>query len=106
VIGRIDVEPPLDCPRGHLEHPAPNRRLDRLEVQTVGGARAYEPFDLSDDFRLEGFFEAPFWAPPFLEAASAASISASAHRSQASHVASTRRRNACPATACCRASSA
>jgi hypothetical protein len=38
-------------------------RLDRLEVQPVDRARPYEGGGLGDDFRGEGFFEAPFLTP-------------------------------------------
>lgn len=60
MIGRIGVEPSLDGPRCHLERLTSGRRLDRLEVQALGGALAYERFDLGRDFRVEGFFEPPF----------------------------------------------
>jgi len=58
-------------------------RLDGLEVQPVDRAQTYERFDLGADFRVEGFFEAPFWAAS-REAAWGASSWASAHCSQAS----------------------
>jgi len=60
---------------------APRRRLDRLEIQAVDRSWAYQPFDLRDDFRVEGFFEPPFLAT-LREVASAESSSASAHCSQ------------------------
>jgi hypothetical protein len=83
VIGRVGVEPALHGPRRHLQRPPPRRRLDRLEVQPVQGARTYERFDLGDDFRVEGFLEPLFWAAP-CEAAAGASSWALAHCSQAS----------------------
>jgi hypothetical protein len=74
VIGEIGVEPSFDGPRCHLERPTPRRRLDRLEVQALGGARAYERFDLGRGFRFEGFSEPPFWEPPSKVAAPASSF--------------------------------
>jgi hypothetical protein len=72
VIRDVGVEPPLDGARGYPQCPAPHRRLDRLEVQALAGARAYERLDLSRDFRVEGLFEAPL-LPASSEVASPAS---------------------------------
>jgi hypothetical protein len=83
VIGRIGVEPSLDGPRGHLQRPTPRRRLDRLEIQRVDGAGAYERLDLGAGFRRKRLSEPPFLAPS-ARAASSACNSASPHCSQAS----------------------
>jgi hypothetical protein len=72
----------LDGAGRHSQCRAPCCRLDRLKIQAVDRARAYELFDLRDDFRVEGFFETPFLATS-CEVTSAESSSASAHCSQA-----------------------
>jgi len=74
------------------------RCFDGLEVQPVDGTIAYERFDLSDDLRVEGRFEAPFLAPS--SEVAAASNCASAHCSHARQYVSTRRRNCFPARTC------
>ena len=63
MVGGVGVEAPLDGPRRDLQGLASCRRLDGLEVQAVDGTWPYERLDLGDDFRVEGFFEAPFLAP-------------------------------------------
>jgi hypothetical protein len=83
VVGRVGVEARLHRARRDLERPTPRRRLDRLEVQALGRALAYERFDLGRDLGLEGFFEPPFLAASASEAASGASNWASAHCSHA-----------------------
>lgn len=80
MVRRVDVEAPLDRAGGQLKRLATGRRLDRLEVQTVDRARAYERLDLRRDFGREGFFEAPFLAA----SCEAAPNAVSAHCSQAS----------------------
>jgi hypothetical protein len=80
VVGRIGVELLRDGPRGNGQGSPPRGDLDRLEV--LDGA-TYERFDLDRDFYLERLLEPPFGAAS-CEAASGASSSASAHRSQAS----------------------
>ena len=82
VAGLIRVEPLLHGPRREGERLAARGGLDRLEVQPVDRARAYERFDLCDDLRREAFCEAPFLAAS-CAAASGASRWASAHCSQA-----------------------
>lgn len=47
-----------------MEHLAPQGDLERLEIEGVSGARAYEGFDFLDDLGLEGAFEAPPLAGP------------------------------------------
>ncbi len=82
IVGPISVEPLLDGAGRYSQCLSPCRRLDRLKIQAVDRPRPYEPFDLRDDFRLEGFSEPPFLGT-FCEAPSAESSSASAHCSQA-----------------------
>ena len=82
VAGLIRVEPLLHGPRREGERLAARGGLDRLEVQPVDRARAYERLDLGDDLRREGFCEPPFGAAA-CAAASGASRWASAHCSQA-----------------------
>jgi hypothetical protein len=84
VIERVGVEPPLDGTCGYLKRAASRRRLDRLEVQTVDTARAYERLDLGRDLRVEGFFE-----PPFSAASSEAAAPAFSFASQSSSLVST-----------------
>jgi len=69
----IGVESPLDRPRRQREGTPTRCDLEGLEVQIPDGARSYEGFDLGDDFRVEGFFEAPFFDPADPPAPSAAS---------------------------------
>ncbi len=99
VVGRVGVESLLHGPRRDGERTSARGRLDRLEVQPVDRARAYERFDLGDDLRVEGFFAAPFLAAS-CAVASGVSSWASAHCSQASQRASTWRRNCWPAAIC------
>jgi len=80
VVRRVGVEAPLDRAGGQLKRLATGRRLDRLEVQTVDRARAYERLDLRRDFGREGFFETPLLAA----SCEAAPNAVSAHCSQAS----------------------
>jgi len=82
IVGPISVEPLLDGAGRYSQCLSPRRRLDRLKIEAVNRPRAYEPFDLCDDFRMEGFSEPPFLAT-FCEVPSAESSSASAHCSQA-----------------------
>jgi hypothetical protein len=82
IVGPISVKRLLDGAGRYSQGLAPRRRLDRLKIQAVERTRTYEPFDLRDDFRLEGLFEAPFLATS-CKVASAESNSASAHCSQA-----------------------
>jgi hypothetical protein len=82
IVGPISVESVLDGAGRYSQCLSPCRRLDRLKIEAVNRPRAYEPFDLRDDFRLEGFSEPPFLAT-FCEVASAGSSSSSAHCSQA-----------------------
>jgi hypothetical protein len=80
MVGRVSVKTALDGPGRHLQCATTRRGLDRLEVQPVDGARAYERLDLGRDFSGEGFLEAPFFAA----SGEAAFSWASAHCSQAS----------------------
>jgi hypothetical protein len=82
IIGPISVEPLLDGAGRYSQRLAPRRCLDRLKIQAVDRPRAYERFDLRDDFRLEGLLEPPFLATS-CEVPSAESSSSSAHCSQA-----------------------
>ena len=104
IIGPISVERLLDGAGRYSQCLAPRLRLNRLKIQAVDRTRTYEPFDLPDDFRLEGFSEPPFLAT-FCEVPSAESSSASAHCSQACQYASTSLRNCRPASICCRSTS-
>ena len=65
IVGHIGVKPSLDRTSGHLKCLPTSCCLDRLEVQPVNGARAYELFDLLDDLRLERLLEPPFSAASF-----------------------------------------
>ena len=80
MVRRVGVEAPFHCAGSQLKRLATGRRLDRLEVQTVDRARAYERLDFRRDFGREGSFEAPFLAA----SCEAASRSVSAHCSQVS----------------------
>ncbi len=64
IVGEVRVELLLDSP-GCLP---PRRRLYRLEVETIRGALADQPFDLRGDLDPELFFEAPFLAVAFASA--------------------------------------
>jgi len=70
-------------------------RLNGLEIPAVGGAVAYERFDLMRNFRLKRRTE-----PPFSRRSAAGSarrsISASANRSQATQYSSVASRNCRP----------
>jgi hypothetical protein len=68
----VGVEALLDGAGGHTEYPAPQGDLERLEIEGVSGARAYEGFDFVDDLGLEGAGEAPFLAGPWGSTAPAA----------------------------------
>ncbi|OGP85360.1 MAG: hypothetical protein A2Y95_02500 [Deltaproteobacteria bacterium RBG_13_65_10] len=105
VVGAVGVEPPFHGPSRDAQHATARGRLDGLEVPVLDGARAYERFDLGDALGFERRFEPPFLAAS-CEAASGATSSASAHRSQARQYASTCSRNCRPASTCRRATSA
>jgi hypothetical protein len=62
---------------------AASGHFDTLQIPVVYSARTYELFDLSDDLRFEGCFEAPFFTSS-REAISVSESWASAHCSQAS----------------------
>ena len=62
MVGPVRVQSLLDGASRNGERAPTRGRLDGLEVQPVDRARTYERFDLGDDFRVEGFFEAPFLA--------------------------------------------
>jgi hypothetical protein len=83
VVGPVRVQSLLDGASRNGERAPARSRLDGLEVQPVDRARTYKRFDLGDDFRVEGFFEAPFLAAS-CAVALGASNSASAHGSHAS----------------------
>ena len=76
LVGGVRVQPLFDPPRREGQGKPPHPRLESLKVQPVNGPFAYEDFYLSDDFRIECFFEAPFLASP-AEAVSDALRSAS-----------------------------
>jgi hypothetical protein len=97
VVGRVGVEPLRDNPRGYRQGPPPRGHLDRLKV--LDRFATYERFDLGRNLSLKRLLEPPFFAAS-CEAASGASISASAHRSQASQYASKALRNCWPASIC------
>jgi hypothetical protein len=80
-----------DGARRHLQGPPAGRRLDPLEIQPVDGTGPYQRSDLGDDFRLEGLFEAPFFAASVSAAAAPSSVSA--HLSQACQYCSSCSRN-------------
>ncbi len=53
---------PLDGAGGHLQRGSARRGFQRLEVEIVGRAWAYERFDFLNDLGLERRLEAPFLA--------------------------------------------
>ena len=63
MVRYIAVEPLLDGSSCDAQRTPARGRLDRFEVQPVDRARSYECGDLRDDFRGEGFREAPFLTP-------------------------------------------
>lgn len=65
MVGSIGIEPSLNRSRGDLKCLLASSGLDRLKVQPVNGAWAYERFNLPDDLRLEGTLEPLFSAAPF-----------------------------------------
>ncbi len=82
MVGVVRVEAAGDGESCDAQRVAPRSDFDRFEVPLFD-RRAYERVDLCDDLGREGLFEPPFFAASS-EAASGASISVSAHRSQAS----------------------
>jgi len=62
VIRLVCVEPALHRSRRDAQSLAARGTLDRLEIQPIDGAGAYERFDLGEDLRLEALLEAPFLA--------------------------------------------
>jgi hypothetical protein len=62
MVALIGIESLLDSPSSDLECLAPSRRFDRLEVESVDGAGAYESFDFGENLRFEDFSEAPFFS--------------------------------------------
>jgi hypothetical protein len=87
----VGVQALRDGARRQCQGPPPRGGLDRLEVEPVTCARAYERLDLLDELRREGFLEAPFFAAS--APAAAASSSASAQLSQARQYCSSCSRN-------------
>ena len=81
MVGSVGVETLFDGESRDAQSAPAFCRLDGLEVQPIYRVRTYEHFDLGDDLRVKGFFEAPFFATSFAAALGACNW-ASAHSSQ------------------------
>jgi len=63
VVRVVSVEPLLNGTRCHGKCSSSRRRLNSFKVEPIGGARRNQRLYFVDDFRVEGFFEPPFWRP-------------------------------------------
>ena len=79
MVGPVSVEPLFQGPSRNPERLLPGDRLDYLETQVTNRTWAYERFDLSDNFRVEALFEAPFL--PFAPETAPGSSSIVSHNS-------------------------
>jgi hypothetical protein len=80
VIAEVGIQALFDGAGGDMQRLAARRDLDGLEIEAVGGAAAYEGFDLRDDVLVERRLEV-FRGAPFLTASSEVALAASSSTS-------------------------